>query len=183
MAMKVNFNELDSASLEVIRYGDPRLAAPSQPIEGPFDEGFTRLVDRMFELMHQHHGVGLAAPQIGLNIRLFVACPSGEPTDRRVYINARLVAAEGGEEDEEGCLSVPGVHAKIKRYQKVTLRAMNPDGSEFEETGEGLLARIFQHEIDHLDGTVIVNRMGSIARLAHRRTLEELHEKYAEKKK
>jgi len=173
--------DIDLAALRIIHYPDPRLAAPAQPLER-VDDSVRRLADRMFELMAQAHGVGLAATQVGLAIQLFVATPSGEPTDRRVYVNPQLVSMDGKAEEEEGCLSVPGITCKLKRYKEVTIRATGLDGREFQETGVDLAARVYQHETDHLAGMLILDRMGTVARLANRRAIRELEEGFAEAK-
>jgi len=95
-----------------------------------------------------------------------------------VYVNPRIVSREGSDVFEEGCLSVPGVNCKIRRSAEATVRATGLDGREFVKQADGLLARIFQHEIDHLDGVLIADRMSPVARLAHRRTLKELARDY-----
>jgi peptide deformylase len=123
--------------------------------------------------------VGLAGPQVGVTVRIFVASPTFEESDRRVYVNPHIVALDGTQVGDEGCLSFPGVSCKIKRANAATIRALGLDGEEFEETGEELTARIFQHECDHLDGRLLVDRMGSVAKLANRRTLKELEDKFA----
>ena len=161
--------------MTIIKYPDLRLQKASAPLAG-LDENVRRLVDKMFELMFQAPGVGLAAAQVGINARLFVASPTCEQTDRRVYVNPEIVSAEGVQEEEEGCLSMPGVTSRIKRPATVTLRAIGLDGQTFQETGEGLLARVFQHEMDHLDGRLIVERMNSVARLANRRAIKDLED-------
>jgi len=166
-------SQADPAGLKIISYGDPRLSEPCTPIER-IDDSVRALVERMFEVMFEAQGVGLAAPQVGITVRLFVACPTLNPEDKRVYINPRIISTEGWQELEEGCLSVPGVVSRIKRPKVVTIEAQGLDGQTFRETGRDLVARIFQHEMDHLDGRTIVNRMGSVARLAHRQTLREL---------
>lgn len=165
--------QIDLAALEIIHYPDPRLTEVCTPVSR-VDEGLTVLVDRMFELMFEGKGVGLAAPQVGLTVRLFVASPTFEPDDRRVYINPQIIATEGAVESEEGCLSVPGINCNIKRAAVVTVRAMGLSGRTFEETADGLAARVIQHENDHLDGLTIVNRMGTVAKMTNRRQLKEL---------
>jgi peptide deformylase len=174
---RVNIGEIDVASLRIIRYPDPRLVQPSVAIP-PGDAGLEALVDKMFDLMFEARGVGLAAPQVGLNMRMFVASPTFESSDRRVYLDPQIVSMDGAQEVEEGCLSLPGVAAKIKRPALVTVRAKGIDGEGFEETGEDLLARLFQHEIDHLDGRLITDRMGSLAKLSNRRVIKELEEDF-----
>ena len=172
---------VDIASLRVIQYPDPRLLTPSVELEEIDEPTLRPLIQRMFELMFLAKGVGLAAPQVGINLRLFVGSPSYEPTALRVYINPRILSAEDHVDDEEGCLSVPGIHVQIRRYAQATIEATDLTGGRFQEAGKGLLARLYQHETDHLDGRLVVDRMSPIARLSHRRTLRELEEKFAEK--
>lgn len=168
---------VDLAGLRIVHYPDPCLAKVAQELSEAYDS-LAPLCDRMFELMFQARGVGLAAPQVGLSIRLFVATPSGEEADRRVYINPQLLGTEGKQEEEEGCLSVPGVGCSIKRYRTVTIQAIGLDGKPFEETGVDLAARVYQHETDHLEGTLILDRMGSVARMANRKSIRELEDEF-----
>ena len=172
--------QADLAGLEIIHYPDPRLTEVSAPL-GEVDGAVAALVDRMFELMFEGNGVGLAAPQVGLTVRLFVTSPTFDPADRRVYINPRIISAEGEVESEEGCLSVPGINCTIKRSAVVTVRAVGLDGEAFEETADELAARVIQHENDHLDGLTIVSRMGTVARMTHRRQLKELQTEFDER--
>lgn len=176
--MRQKWHNIDLPALRILRYPDPRLREVCTPA-GPADDDLRRLVERMFELMFDVHGVGLAAPQVGVTVRLFVACPTGEPSDRRVYLNPRITVLDGSQEGEEGCLSFPGIYSKIKRADTATIQALDLDGNAFEETGRGLLARIYQHETEHLDGRLLVDRMGTVSKLANRRALKELEEKFA----
>jgi len=169
---------VEIAQLTLIKYPDPRLRKASARIER-IDDWLKRLVDKMFEVMFEARGVGLAAPQLGVNVQLFVASATLEQADRRVYINPEILSSEGSQEEEEGCLSLPGVSCKIKRANVVTVEATDLSGRQFQETGKGLLARIFQHEIDHIEGRLILDRMGSVARLANRRAIKELEEAFA----
>ncbi|MFP4055070.1 MAG: peptide deformylase, partial [Phycisphaerae bacterium] len=136
------------------------------------------LVDRMFELMFARQGVGLAAPQVGVTARLFIGSPSFSEDDRHVYINPELVSVDGWQEGEEGCLSFPDIHCRISRYKEATIRAHGLDGDLFEETGVDLTARLFQHEGDHLEGRLLVDRMGKLAKMAARRQLRELEAQF-----
>ena len=163
--------------MKIVRFPDPRLRQPG--VELPVIDGAVRaLAERMFELMFQARGVGLAAQQVGIAARLFVASPSYHEDDRRVYINPRLISLEGSQENDEGCLSFPGISTRIKRYNFATIRALNLDGAAFEETGDEMTARVFQHETDHIEGRLLVDRMGSVAKLANRRALRELEEQF-----
>jgi peptide deformylase len=167
--------------LKIVLYPDPRLKKMSSPVSA-FDDELKAIAGRMFELMREHRGVGLAAPQVGLNVRMFVMNATGEEADDRVYVNPQLLDAEGEEEGEEGCLSIPQVNARIWRSEKLRMVAQDLDGKPFEEIGTDLVARIWQHETDHLNGTLITERMGPVARLAARRVLKELTEKFEEGK-
>lgn len=163
--------------LRIIHYPDPRLKKRSQPVER-FDDDLKALAARMFELMREHRGVGLAAPQVGINIRLFVMNHSGQPEDDRAYVNPDLFDPAEEDEDEEGCLSLPGITARVLRHRFIRLKAQDLDGNPVEATETGYIARIWQHETDHLNGVLITDRMGPVARIASRRQLKELEQQY-----
>jgi peptide deformylase len=165
------------SDLKIIFYPDPRLRKNCESVT-TFDQSLKDLAGRMLELMRAARGVGLAAPQVGENIRLFVMNPSGEEGDDHVYVNPVLADAEGEEEGEEGCLSLPGINAKVWRNKKLKLTAQDLDGNPIEEFADGYIARVWQHETDHLNGTMIIDRMGPVARLASRRILRELQQKW-----
>src|SRR5215208_4793769 len=158
--------------LKIILYPDPRLKKMSQPVQN-FDERLRLLAARMFELMREAKGVGLAAPQVGENIRMFVMNPTNEPGDDRVYVNPVLGDVEGEEEAEEGCLSLPGIHVKIVRRKQVRMQAQDLEGKPIEEVATGFIPRVWQHETDHLNGTMLTDRMGPVARMANRRILSD----------
>ena len=148
------------AILRITKHGEPVLkkASPSVDYEA-LRAGLPRLLKDMWATMYAAKGVGLAAPQVGLNLRLSVvdARPEGK-AQRLVLINPEIVAREGAMFEEEGCLSVPGVWARVKRYARVRVRALDARGRTFEMEGTGLLARAFQHEVDHLDGKLFIDR-------------------------
>jgi peptide deformylase len=164
--------------LRIIFYPDPRLKKVSAPVAA-FDENLKTLAARMFELMRANRGVGLAAPQVGVNLRMFVMNATGEPEDDRVYVNPILSEAAGSEEDEEGCLSLPGIHVDVDRSKTMRIQAHDLDGNPIDQVETGYLARIWQHEFDHLNGTMLTDRMGTVAKMTNRRILKELEEKYA----
>jgi len=171
--------DVDLSSLSIVKYPAEVLRRESLPVEAT-DERLGELAREMFRIMYAAKGVGLAAPQVGVGVRLFVANPQGAPGGPEgVFINPRIIDREGQALLEEGCLSVPGVRSRIKRNAVITVAAVDLAGRPFEMTGEGLLARIFQHEVDHLAGTLILNRMSAVARLANRRTIKDLEEEYA----
>jgi peptide deformylase len=130
------------------------------------DDDVRKLCDDMAETMYAAPGVGLAAPQIGVSKRIFVIdiATADEKSDLRVFINPEFVAREGETVWEEGCLSFPGIHEEVQRAAKVTVRALGLDGSSFEVTAEGLLAIAIQHEYDHLEGTLMVDRVSLLKR-------------------
>src|SRR4051812_16809650 len=113
--------------LKIIHYPDPRLKKLSQPVTA-FDDNLKALATRMFELMREARGVGLAAPQVGHNIRLFIINPTGEPENDQIYVNPDLSEAEGSEEGEEGCLSLPGINANIVRDLSMKMKAQDIEG-------------------------------------------------------
>ncbi len=178
MIKKIRQADIDS--LQLVCYPDPRLQEVCTAVENPADPAVRALVERMFEVMAASRGVGLAAPQVGVTARLFIASPTGEPEDRRVYINPEIVRASGSQDGDEGCLSFPGIYCKVKRHDTVVLRAADLEGNVAEHEGQELLARIFEHESDHLEGRLLVDRMSSVARMKHRRSLKELQTRYTQ---
>ena len=169
--------------LQIIHYPDPRLRKMSEPVT-VFDDRLKALAAKMFELMREQKGVGLAAPQVGENIRLFIVNPTGEANDDRIYANPMLSEPAGAEEEgEEGCLSLPDINGKIMRTKSMRIDAQDLEGKPFTDTQSGYLARIWQHEFDHLNGTLIIDRMGALAKMAAKKRLKELEEIYAKRKK
>lgn len=165
-------------NLQIINYPDPRLRKVSTPVE-QFDDTLRSLIARMFELMRADRGVGLAAPQVGLNIRLFVINPTGQPGDDRVYVNPHLSDPDDQDEAEEGCLSLPEIRVNVVRSKAMRIKAQDAAGKSFEEFADGYVARIWQHENDHLDGILLLDKMGPLDKLAARRTLRKLEDDYA----
>lgn len=168
--------------LTIIHYPDPRLKKASATVE-VFDESLRAMAARMLDLMKEARGVGLAAPQVGRNIRMFVMNPTGQPEDARVYVNPELSEAEGEEFAEEGCLSIPGLNVEVARSAKIRLKAQDLDGKPVDEHLTSFMARIVQHEFDHLNGVMIIDRMGSVAKMTNRRLLKDLEQKYTGPKK
>jgi peptide deformylase len=150
---------------EIVKYPDPVLEHPSEPVTA-FDEELRKLVDDMFESMYAAKGIGLAAPQIGISKRLTVIDLSFQknPEEKIVLINPEIVFREGKQYEEEGCLSLPEIREKVSRAAKVKVRAQDVKGEWFELDGEELLARAFQHEIDHLDGVLFFRRVSALKR-------------------
>src|SRR5882672_10286460 len=163
--------------LKIILYPDPRLFRMSKPVV-KFDASLKELAARMFVLMRENRGVGLAAPQVGLNIRLFVMNSTGKPEDDRIYVNPELTEPLGEEEGEEGCLSLPQITAKILRSQSIQMNARDLEGKPVSQLESGYIARIWQHEVDHLNGTLLLDRMGPVAKMANRKLLKDLEQRY-----
>ncbi len=149
----------------ILRYPDKRLRIKAEPV-AEVDDEIRRLCDDMAETMYAAPGVGLAAPQIGVSKRIFVIdiADADHPSELRTFINPEIVSREGETVWEEGCLSFPGIHEEVERAAKVTVRATGLDGRPFELTAEGLLAIAVQHEYDHLDGTLMVDRVSLLKR-------------------
>ncbi len=159
----------------IVKYGDPVLETPTKPVEA-FDEEFRKLTDDMFESMYAAQGVGLAAPQIGIGLRVTVIDVTNgkNPEAKLVCANPQIVHAEGEQHEEEGCLSLPGFRGRVLRPAYVTIQAQNVTGEEFEMRGEGLLARAFCHEIDHLDGILFINHLSILKRDLIKRKIRKL---------
>ena len=166
--------------VSIISYPDPRLKKVSAPITA-FDDALRDLAQQMFALMREEKGVGLAAPQVARNIRMFVMNATGNPEDDRVYVNPELSEAEGEEEGEEGCLSIPELRVKIFRSRKLRIMAKDLEGKPIDESADGYIARIWQHETDHLNGILLTDRMGPVAKIANRSLLKDLEEQYKKK--
>jgi peptide deformylase len=149
----------------IVKFPDPILQRPTEPVTA-FDADLRTLVDDMFESMYVAHGIGLAAPQIGIPKRLTVIDLSFQknPEDKIALINPEVVTKEGKIYEEEGCLSLPDIREKVSRAAKVKIRAQDLDGNWFERDADDLLARAFQHEIDHLDGILFIFRISALKR-------------------
>ncbi len=158
------------AILPIRVLGDPVLREKARPVER-FDRGLRRLADDMFETMHEAPGVGLAAPQVGVSMRFFVY-DDGD-TGPRFLANPELFDFDDDEVLDEGCLSIPGPFFPTKRALKVRARGLDLDGKPVEVVGEGLLARILQHETDHIDGMLYIDRLTEEDRREVMRLLRE----------
>lgn len=150
---------------EIVKYPEPVLSKPAAPVT-EFDAALKKLVEEMFESMYAAQGIGLAAPQIGLSKRLTVIDVSFKknPDERVVLINPEIIEEEGKQFEEEGCLSLPDIREKVHRAARVKVRAQNERGEWFEAEGTELLSRAFQHEIDHLNGILFIDRISRLKR-------------------
>jgi len=168
---------IDVEKCRITHYPAQVLGKASQPVE-KIDDNIRRLAARMLDIMIEQKGIGLAAPQAGVPLRLFIISLDGSRENVRAYVNPTVKPEGSLVENEEGCLSVPGIFTKIKRYSQATVTATDLDGKTFTEKGEGLYARALQHEFDHIEGVTIVNRMPMTARIAHRKQLKMLEEEH-----
>jgi peptide deformylase len=159
----------------IVKYGDPILEKPTAMVT-EFDEKLEQLAEDMFASMYAAQGVGLAAPQIGLGIRMAVVdVTSGKnPEAKIVLVNPEVIHGEGEKREEEGCLSIPGFRGYVVRPQFVTVRAQNAKGESFEMRGEELLARAFCHEIDHLNGILFIQHLSMLKRDLIKRKIKKL---------
>jgi peptide deformylase len=158
----------------ILHYPDPRLREPGKKVEALTDE-LKQLIDDMAETMYAAPGVGLAATQVGEPWQIFVVdcAAEGEPSDFRVFVNPEILSAEGKITWDEGCLSFPGAREEVERADKVRVRAQDREGRSFELEAEGLLAIAIQHEYDHLQGVLMIDRLGPLKkRLLHRKMLK-----------
>lgn len=171
---------IDLGTLTIRRYPDPCLRKVCEPIT-EFDDDLKAFARRMFELMREGRGVGLAAPQVGVLKRLFVMNHTGEEQDGRVFVNPEIRDLRGSQEGEEGCLCLPDVYVKVRRAAACTIRAQDLDGNPFEIEADALFGRVCQHETDHLNGVLILDRMGPSDRIATKKRLKELEAEYQAK--
>ena len=150
---------------EVVKWPNPVLSKPGEKVT-VFDAKLKKLTEEMFDSMYAAQGIGLAAPQIAISKRITVIDVSFKknPADRIVLINPEIVSREGKQVEEEGCLSLPEIREKVSRAAKVKVRAQDVKGEWFEVEGEELLARAMQHEIDHLDGVLFIDRLSRLKR-------------------
>ena len=159
----------------ILHYPDKRLRIPGEPVT-QFGDELKTLVNDMAETMYAAPGVGLAAPQIGVALRLFiidVAVGEDEPSDLKVFCNPEFLENEGEVYFDEGCLSFPGATEEIRRAERVRVRAQNEKGETFELSADGLLAIAIQHENDHLEGKLMIDRVSVLRRrLLHRAMLK-----------
>ncbi|MFQ5957207.1 MAG: peptide deformylase [Candidatus Brocadiales bacterium] len=165
--------------MKILIYPDPQLKQRAKPIE-EINEDFHDKAEEMLQLMYEAQGIGLAATQVGWPVRLLVKDPTGERVGERVYINPVITHEEGESLEEEGCLSLPGIFGKIVRSERIKVVAYNLQGEKLELEAEGLEARVWQHEIDHLNGILVIDKMTPASSLANSRRLKELEEIYKE---
>lgn len=159
----------------IVKFGDPVLEKITAPIT-KFDAELKKLVDDMFNSMYDAHGVGLAAPQIGLSLHLAVIDITfkEDPEAKLVLCNPQIIKTEGRQSGSEGCLSLPEFRENVVRPKRVTVRAQDVNGNWFETTGEELLARAFVHEIDHLNGKLYISHISALKRNLMKHKIKKL---------
>jgi len=159
---------------DLLTYPQAELRKKSEPVE-ELSEEIKSLIHDMRETMYASGGIGLAAPQLGVNQRVIVVDVSPYQPDQKpfVLINPEIVSSEGGLDSEEGCLSVPGLVETIKRKEKITVRGLDEEGREVEIEASGMLAICLQHEIDHLNGLTVVERLSPVKRGMIRKKLKK----------
>lgn len=158
--------------MNIVLYPDPVLRQKAKPLT-EINKEVCKKVEEMMELMYQAHGIGLAAPQVGWPVRLFIIDAGGDRYEEKVFINPTIVEETGELNKEEGCLSFPGIMSKIIRAQRIKACAYNLKGQKLEIEAEGLVARAWQHELDHLNGELFIDRMSPSNRLAISHRLKE----------
>lgn len=172
----------DPQKLRVELYPNPILKKVCTPIDR-FGDELQRFAEGMIELMLNAKGVGLAAPQVGVPIKLFVCNPTGEPGDSQIHVNPLFTELTGAAEMEEGCLSIPGVDVTMRRATTAVMQTQDAHGNKKAITATDLLARILQHEADHLEGRLIVDNMSTSDEITNRKTLKQLKADYAAARK
>ena len=151
------------ARLPIIEFPDPRLRTVARPVK-EVDTRIRQLIDDMFETMYEAPGIGLAATQVDVHERLLVLDVSEDKSYPMVFINPEILSSEGSQVYQEGCLSVPGIYADVKRAESIVVRALDRDGQSFEISADGLLAVCIQHEMDHLVGKLFVDYLSPLKR-------------------
>jgi peptide deformylase len=170
--------------LPIVQYPHPALRHKSKPLKR-LDAEVRRLAQEMFETMYAAKGIGLAANQVDLPYRLFVVNEKGDPAQKeyeRVFINPVLSGKKGMGEEEEGCLSLPGLYRQVKRPEQVIIAAFDLAGKPFRLEVDGLLARVVQHENDHLDGVLFTDRLSVTQKADVRQALEEFEVEFSQKR-
>lgn len=160
------------AKLEILEFPDPRLRTVAQPVVR-FDDALRELIGDMADVMYAENGIGLAATQVNVHLRVLVIDVSTSRDQLRVYVNPEILSEEGSATSEEGCLSVPGIYAEVQRAERIRVRARRADGTVFEDSLDGLDAICLQHEMDHLAGKLFVDYLSPLKRQMVRKKLEK----------
>lgn len=171
--------------MRIVNYPHPALRQKAEPVTA-INKEINLLVGNMLELMYRHEGLGLAAPQVACPLRVLVMNFAGDPKDREhEYVAINPVIVETSKQiidDREGCLSFPDLFAKVRRAKKVKVQAYNLKGELYEMTCEEMPARVWQHEVDHLEGALFIDKMGMIGRMNSKKYLEMFDREFQEAK-
>jgi peptide deformylase len=165
--------------MEVLVFPNPRLKCKAKSVE-EINEEICQIADAMLVTMYDACGIGLAATQVGISKRLVVLDIEGSKVGERVFVNPYIVEERGEIVEEEGCLSFPGLVGKVMRSQRVTVIAFNLKGERLEFEANGLLGRAWQHEIDHLNGTLFIDKMTPASMIANKQKIKEFELAYQE---
>jgi len=166
--------------MKIVPYPHPALRTKADAV-AMIDQEIQTLAQEMVELMYEHEGLGLAAPQVAVGKRLIVMNFAGDEEEKDqefIAINPVIMEMKGAIEEREGCLSFPGLYAKVRRYRQVKVQAYNLKGELYEMTCTDLAARVWQHEIDHLDGVLFIDKLGLVAKLSTKKAIEEFQEDF-----
>ena len=166
------------AILEILQYPDPRLMIPAQRVE-KIEAGTRKLIEDMIETMYAAPGVGLAATQVDAHLQIIIIDVSDDRSDLRVFINPEITRREGAAVNQEGCLSLPGIYDNVERAESVTVTALDRNGARFTLNASGTLATCIQHEMDHLQGKVFVERLSELKQNRIRAKLKKRQRKAA----
>jgi peptide deformylase len=167
--------------LEICKYPHPVLSKKARPVQD-LDESLKKLIQDMLETMYQAPGIGLAANQVGEPVRIIVfdVTPKDQDRNPSVLINPEITETEGEQTQEEGCLSIPEYYSEVKRSAKVKVRGLDLEGKPVEICGEGILATVLQHEIDHLDGILFIDRISALKRALYKKRVQKKLKKQEE---
>ena len=168
-------SDIDLDKCSINHYPRKVLSQKALPIT-EINDTIRNLVDKMIDIMIERNGIGLAGPQAGVGLRIFVISLDGSRENAKVYINPEITPSGDITATEEGCLSIPGLSARIKRYKNCTVTAKDLSGNTFTEEADGLYARALQHEYDHLEGTMIKDRLSQVAKISAKKLLKQLEE-------
>ena len=163
--------------MTILKYPHPCLKKRCKQVK-KIDAALLKRVDEMFDTLYKARGVGLAAPQVGWDARVFIINVSGDDGDEMVFVNPVIVKSEGTVNEEEGCLSLPGINARVPRAERVRVQAFDIEGKAFELEADGLLAIAIQHENDHLDGKLFISKLTRAGKAALATKLKDLEEKF-----
>ena len=170
--------DIDVEKCKITKYPANVLAKTARPVE-KIDDDIRKLVEKMTDIMIETKGIGLAGPQAGVDLQIFIISLDGSRENVKVFINPEVKPSGTLDVAEEGCLSAPGIYTKIRRYSHCSVTATDLEGNRFTDEAQGLYARCLQHENDHLQGIIILNKMSTTSRIANRKAIKKLEKENA----